>query len=279
MTSLRNLQLAFVSAIRTGNASPLAGHIVANGIPAERRVAIYANNVRENFLGTLEATFPVLVQLGGREWLRSIGTTYLRDCPSRTGNLHFVGERFAGFLGTVLGDTPYAYFQDVARLEWAYQQVLVAREPGTFDRDTLALLPPARHGAIVFAMNPAAQLVASVYPLLAIWQANRPESATQANQEVSLDAGASRLLVLRRRDHVELRDIPAGEFAFLSSIALHRPLATAAEHALHADPEFDLPAALTRLVQLDAITGWHVPDSNPFLLHLPRSSTHDAHDT
>jgi hypothetical protein len=263
MTSLRDLQLAFASAIRTGDAALVAGRVAANGIPADRRVAIYANNVRENFLGTLEATFPVLAQLGGRDWLRGVGTTYLRDCPSRSGNLHFVGERFACFLGAALGDTPYAYFQDVARLEWAYQEVLVAREPGVFDRDALALLAPARHGTIVFAMNPAARLVDSVYPLLAIWQANRPECAQQACPEVSLDAGASRLLVLRRRDHVELRDMPAGDFAFLSSIARQRPLATAAEDALHVDPDFDLPQALTRLVQLEAITGWRLPDSNP----------------
>jgi len=263
VTSLRDLQLAFATAVRTGDAAPLVGRVVTNGIPAERRVGIYANNVRENFLGTLEATFPVLARLGGRDWLRSVGTAYLRDCPSRTGNLHSVGERFACHLGAALGDTRYAYFQDVARLEWAYQQVLVAREPDAFDRDALARLPPARHGAVVFAMNPAAALIASVYPLLAIWQANRPECVADAGPEIPLDAGASRLLVLRRRDHVELRELPAGDFAFLSSIAQHRPLATAAEHALQADPDLDLPQALIRLVQLEIVTGWRLPDSNP----------------
>ncbi|HEX7373356.1 MAG TPA: DNA-binding domain-containing protein, partial [Steroidobacteraceae bacterium] len=226
------------------------------------RIGIYANNVRENFLGTLAATFPVLGRLGGRDWLRSVGTSYWQAFPSRTGNLHHVGQHFATFLGAHLCDTPYAYFADVAQLEWAYQQVLVAREPAPFDRAALAALPPSEHGAIVFELHAAARLVASVYPLFAIWESNQRDDTAGASATISLDAGPSRLLVIRRRDHVELRELPPGDFALLMAIARQHRLESAAVQALEADPGFDLPQALTRLVQLEAITGWHLPPSN-----------------
>ena len=67
MASLRDLQSAFASAVRFGDAGLVAPFVVDDGIEAERRVGIYANNVRENFLATLEATFPVLVRLAGRD--------------------------------------------------------------------------------------------------------------------------------------------------------------------------------------------------------------------
>ena len=60
MPALHDLQRAFAGAVRFGDASSIAPFVVPNGIEPERRVAIYANNVRVNFLDTLEAAFPVL---------------------------------------------------------------------------------------------------------------------------------------------------------------------------------------------------------------------------
>lgn len=257
MVSLRDLQSAFASAVRFGDAAVIAPWVVADGLEPERRVGIYANNVRENFLATLEATFPVLARLAGRDWLRQSGTAYLRTCPSRCGNLHYVGERYAAFLDAELAGAPHAYFADVARLEWAYQEVLVAAEPGVLDLAALALVAPERHASIVFTLNPAARLVASTYPLLAIWQANRP-GAPDDGRVIRLDEGPARLLVIRRADHVELRELPTGDFAFLDAIAGARTLETSAATALQADPSFNLPVSLGRLAQLGAFTDWRV---------------------
>ncbi len=258
MASLRELQSAFAHALASGDGNLVSPYVVANGIDPARRVGIYANNVRENFLATLEATFPVLARLAGRDWLRQGGGAYLRAFPSRSGNLHYVGEHYADFLERELADAPHAYFADVARLEWAYQEVLVAAEPGMLDLASLATVAPGQQGAIVFALSPAARLVRSVYPLLAIWKANRPETADDG-PTIRLDEGPSRLLVIRRHDHVELRELPGGEFEFLAACARSRALDSAAALATQADPSFDLPASLTRLVQLGAITDWSTP--------------------
>lgn len=259
MASLLDLQTAFATAVRGGDAGLLASYVVAAGISPARRLGIYANNVRENFLAVLEATFPVLGRLAGHDWLRQSGIRYQRACPSRVGNMHYVGDRYAAFLAAELAETPHVYFADVARLEWAYQLVLVAAEPGELDRASLADVPPADYGRLVFDLSPAAQLVSSVYPLFAIWQANRPEAALDTNATIRLDAGPSHVLILRRSDHVELREVPAGDFALLSAIAKSQRMETAVEEALRFDLSFDLAAALNRLVQIGALTGWNLP--------------------
>jgi hypothetical protein len=248
MASLRNLQAGFAHALRRGDAHAISPYLVANGLEPSQRVGIYANNVRENFLGTLEATFPVLLRLAGRDWLRQVGRRYLLEAPSRHGNLHYVGERFATWLKCEVEDGPYAYFVDVARLEWAYQEVLVAAESGTLDFAALGTMTPADHEALVLEPNPTLRLVDARWPLLAIWRANQPDVIDPPR--IDLDAGPSRLLLLRRADHVELRELSSGEFALVQAIARRRPLTLALEQTLEADPAADLSTTLTHLLEL-----------------------------
>jgi len=258
--SLRDLQYAFAGAVNHGDRGAIAPFVVANGLDPAQRLAIYANNIRENGLATLEAGFPVLLRLAGRDWFRQTGIGYLRRHPSPSGNLHYLGARLPEYLEAELADGPYAYFADVARLEWAYQEVLVAAEPSVFDLAALAAVPAARQLDLVLELSPASRLVGSVWPLLAIWRANQP--GDDSHGTVSLDAGACRLLVIRRDNHVELRALPPGEFALLHAITGAMNIVDAAAAALVADPDFELVAALPRLVRLGALTGFHLRQSN-----------------
>jgi hypothetical protein len=256
MTSLRDLQQAFASAVRFGDAAAIARYVDAGGIAPERRVHIYANNVRENFLATLEATYPVLARLAGEDWFRQTGTRYQRMHPSQHGNLHHVGERFAGFLRAQLADTPHAYFADVARLEWAYQEVLVAADGAALDLAALAAVPVERHADLVFELHPAARLVASPYPLLAIWRANQPGAGSEAS--IDLASGPSRVLVIRRAEHVELRELAAGDHAFLDAVSKQESLPNAADRGLASDPDFELSATLVRVARLGILSSFRL---------------------
>jgi hypothetical protein len=258
MASLRDLQLGFSYALRGGDAGAIARCIVANGLDPARRVGIYANNVRENFLATLEATFPVIRRLAGRDWLRQVGRRYLREAPSRHGNLHFVGERFAAWLRPELADGPYEYFVDVAQLEWAYQEVLVAAEARTLDLAALGAVAPDRYATLLLESNPTARLVGSRWPLLAIWRAHRPEITEPP--PVDLDAGPSRLMLVRRADHVELRELSAADFALARAIARRCPLTAALDRALAADPDADATASLVHVLQLGVASGFALRD-------------------
>lgn len=258
MVSLRDLQLGFSHALRGGDPGLIAHCVAANGVDPARRVGIYANNVRENFLATLEATFPVIQRLAGRDWLRQVGRRYLHEAPSRHGNLHYVGERFAAWLLPELADGPYAYFVDVARLEWAYQEVLVAAEPAELDLAALQAVQPDRYDALVLEPNPTLRLVDSRWPLLTLWRTQQPDVVDPP--PVDLDAGPSRLLLVRRADHVELRELSVGDFALARAIARRCPLTVALDRALAADPEADATASLVRLLQLGIASGFALRD-------------------
>jgi hypothetical protein len=252
MASLRELQQAFVDGVLSGRTAGICPLIAGNGIAPERRLGIYRNNASEGFLKTLEATFPVLMRLASRDWLRQTGREYMRRHPSRSGNMHYIGERFAAFLAEQLHDGEYAYFADVARLEWAYQEILVAADHPAFDISALQTVAPVDYPSLRFATHPALRLVSSAYPVLAIWKANRDETPV-GPAEIRLDAGASRLMLMRREKHVELRELSPGDYALLHAFTLGESLGDAAESALMADPALDLGAALARLAKLEVL--------------------------
>jgi hypothetical protein len=252
MTSLRELQHAFLDGALYGYPGRIADLIVENGIPADRRLGIYANNARAGFLAALEATFPVLVQLAGEDWFGQTARQYMRQHPSRAGNLHYVGERFADYLDHSLQASDYAYFADVARLEWAYQEVLIAPEHPSFEIGALANVAPADYELLRFEVHPAVRLVESHFPILAIWKANQKDAPANADP-IDLTSGVSRVLLIRRDDHVELREMPPGPFALLQAFARGQTFGEAAEAALIAEPGLDLGGALAQVVRLNTL--------------------------
>ena len=258
MLMLRDLQRAFVHGALSDSAPAfLSAQIIEDGMGPERRLAIYRNNAVEGFLKTLQATFPTIVRLAGEDWFRQVGKQYMRRYPSRSGNMHYVGERFATFLEAELAGSSYEYFADVARLEWAYQEVLVAADHPTFDPSALALVPPADYGALTFRTHPAMRLVRSRFPVLAIWRANQPDAA--ADERIALDQGSSSVLLIRRADHVELRELPPAEFALLAALARGESLERAAECALETDSRVALDGALGRIVSLGTLVDFTAP--------------------
>ena len=255
---LRDLQRAFVQGALSDSASAfLCAQIIEDGIGPERRLAIYRNNAVEGFLKTLQATFPTIVRLSGEDWFRQVGRQYMRRSPSRSGNIHYVGEQFATFLEAELKGSHYEYFADVARLEWAYQEVLVAADHPSFDLSALALVPATDYGALTFSTHPAMRLVRSRFPVLAIWRANQPDAASDAR--VALDQGSSNVLLIRREDHVELRELPPAEFVLLAALARGDSLQQATECALEAEPGIALDVALGRIVSLGTLVDFTAP--------------------
>jgi len=249
---LPELQSAFMRAILDGDGDEFYPQVVENGIAAETRVDIYANNARVSFRTTLEAAFPVIRRLGGDEWFRQAGDAYRREYPSRSGNLFHVGRWFPDFLGARYADSRYGYFADVARLEWAYQETLVAPECEPLDPAALGDVSPDVYGKLRFGLRPAVRLLRSDYPVLAIWRTCQPETV-EDDPGVTLDAGPSYVLLNRRSDHVELRELPAAEFALLGAFGAGHTLERAMQIAGEVDAAFDLAAALGHSVRMGVL--------------------------
>jgi hypothetical protein len=251
--SLPELQFRFVAALYGGSYDSLAQWIHDDGIDGEARIGIYRNNMREAFAKTLALEFPVIERLVGSDYWRQLVREFQANHPSRSGNLHHIGAPFAAFLRRLFGATPYAYLADVAELEWAYQEALVAADAPALDVGALQSIAPEQYAKLVFALHPACRLVPTGYPVIRIWRANQPD--VPVPETLDLRSGADLILVRRAAASIEFIALLPGQFAFLQALSRSAPLGEALDAALAVDDAFDAAQALRRYVALGALTG------------------------
>lgn len=260
MPSLPELQAGFVAAVlRRGPEEGLP--IAAAGIAPAARLSIYRTNARENFATALEAAYPALRRLMGREEFRRLAWSFQRRHPSRAGNLYHAGEGLPAFLAEHLSGTPDSHLAELARLEWAVQEVIVAEDAtGAFDFEALAAVPAERHGALRFRFDPGTRFVASTFPLFSLWQAlragNPPAGEEPVDPGIPLDQGGECLLVRRLGGGAELHRHSAAAHAFAAALAAGADLDGAVTAGRAVDPHFDPGAGLAHLARLGALTGF-----------------------
>jgi hypothetical protein len=250
---LRDLQLRFADALFDGADDAVISHVVANGVDPAERIDIYRNNLREGFIKALAIGFPVIERLVGTDYFRQLTLEFLRAHPSRAGNLHHISGPFPEFLRAWFVDTEYAYLADVAALECAHEEALIAADARPITADALRDVDPEDYEKLRFDLHPACKLVQSPYPIVRIWHANQPETST--DDVIDLREGGDRVLVLRTPDGVEFHSLPAGDFVALSAFARGEPLGVALDEAQRADAAFDLGAALRRFLSLNVLVG------------------------
>lgn len=146
---------------------------VMNGAP---RFDIHRNNWRGNLRAALRAGYPVIERLVGADFFNYCADAYIDAHPSQSSNLENYGEVFAPFLGEFPAASSLPYLVDVARLEFAIDELLTAHE----NDDHIVLCSP--------------------FPILKIWQANQP--GADPDLVIDLDAGGEKLLL--RRDGFEI---------------------------------------------------------------------------
>lgn len=258
MASLRELQSAFAQAILGGDTTAATTLIVPNGVEPADRISIYRNNVREGFIKALSTTYPAILKLGGEDWFRQAALRYWQAHPSRSGDLHFAGQHLPEFLAGELASTPHRYFSDVAKLEWHYHDILIAADMPSFDIQSLASIDEAQHERLIFDVHPAVRWMSSTVPVFAIWNANRTDSVDDP-AAIDLDVGPSRVILIRRDDHVEVREVTLDEYSLLECFAAGMTLGDACEMLLQKLPEFDLPNTLLQLARWGVLSNFRFP--------------------
>lgn len=256
MSTLRDIQENFSRSLRAGAGTGIASRVLAAGIDVEDRLQIYRNNVRANFLVAMQATYPLIERLGGSDWFAQSVQRYQAENPSRRGDLQYVGEEYARFLQDDLGRTEHGYFVDVARLEWAYQEVLTAASSTPFEHDVLGTIDEADYERIVFVPRAALRLVESRFPLMQIWRSNQP--GADLREPIHLDAGGDAILVIRRTDHIELRQLRRPLVALLRQWIAGVPLGIAVATAAAESDDFDFSRELTDLLAMQVIAAIHL---------------------
>jgi hypothetical protein len=244
--SLHRLQRSFTAHLFEDERASIIPWIRSDGIDPGARLRIYRNNLCEGFHKTLALEYPVVRRLVGNEYFRQFAIAFLASHPSTSGDLHHIGAPFPGFLRERFADTEYLYLADVASLEWAYQECLVAEESEVLDPLTLRDVPAHSYGTLRFTLRPACRLVHSRFPILKIWEANQPQMP--ADETIDLNDGADFLLVFRNPKGIYFRRIHEDDHRLLAAFAAGRSLDEALELSLAVNPHFDLRGALHRCI-------------------------------
>jgi hypothetical protein len=246
--SLPELQARFASSVFGDSSERSTPWIRAAGIAPELRLGIYRNNLQQGFTKTLALEFPVIQRLVGADYFRQLALSFLARHPSRSGDLHHIGAPFAAFLREQFAGTSYEYFAEVAALEWAWQECLVAEDDEALDPKALQTVPPNDFARLQFALRKAVRLLQSAYPIGRIWEVNQPGAA--AAELIDLASGPEFLLVHRVAAGARTTRLSAGEFALLSTLARSEPLEAALDTAVSCEPHFDLAVSLRRSFEL-----------------------------
>ena len=197
---------------------------VFSGEPSSERLAVYRRNVLANLHDALAAVYPVVRRLVGEAFFREAAERFAQAYPSHSGDLHRFGGGLASFLEAYLPARQLTYLPDVARLEWEVARAFHAADAKRLDVRALDALSEDERGRIRFRLQPAARLLASAHPILAIWEANQPErDGTPARS-----AGSDRVLVHREGFIVRVRALSTLDWRFLESVARGEPLGTIA---------------------------------------------------
>jgi hypothetical protein len=243
MPSLREIQHRFADAVLSSTITPdfVAGPQAFGG----DRIAIYRRTILANYRKALGASYPVVKRLTGATFFEAAVDAFVRAHPSRSGDLNIYGDNFGEFLSSYAPASELPYLEDVARLEWAIDEVQRATDAPCVPEAVLAALAtvtPERLPALRLTLNPSCRLLASPYPILRIWRTNQLHY--EGDDRVMLDEGADTLLLRRGPDGVSIERISADNHAWLAALQGGATLGASIGAAQDADATFDFGGAL-----------------------------------
>ncbi len=217
---------------------------------ADRRYAVYRNNVTVSLIGALEANFPAVRRLVGEEFFAGMAKLFVRAHPPKSRLLAEYGGDLAAFIETFVPLKAYPYIPDVARLERLWLDSYHELDAPVLDGAELAALPPEELFATRFIAHPATRLLASNYSAVTIMSANRAEGEVPPIDPSKPEFG----LVTRPHLAVDVRLISAASLLFFTRLIAGSTLAQAAEAALAGDAGFDLPGNLQGMLTAGIFT-------------------------
>lgn len=248
MASLPELQARFSAALR-GDPDVLAREVSSGGIDAAGRVSIYRNNSLAMFEGALERTYPVLRRRVGDDYFHQLARDYRARHPSRSGDLHWIGERFPGYVADTETGSGYEWLADLASLEWACETALIAGQEPAVGPGALAGLQPEQLAATRFRLQPSLRCIAFSFPVLDVWRANQPGAD---GAPIDLARGAQCVAVSCSEEGLELRELSPAVLEFIRLLQGEATLGEAVDRSRI--PIEALPDALGLLFEAGLVT-------------------------
>ena len=237
-------QRAFAQALIRPEAEMPEGIIDPAGNPAPKRFAVYRNNVIVSLTEGLMATFASVAALVGEEFFKAMARAFVQENPPSTPLLMEYGRDFARFIDEFPQAGGLPFLADVARVDRAWLDAYHAADALPLEPSQLERIDQETLLGACFVGHPATRLVASRYPVAAIWHAGRSgEAAAGIDPELRQSA-----LIVRPDTEVSVIALTAEQGAFFSAILDGHSLGDATEKAIAFDADFDLAKAFGLLI-------------------------------
>jgi hypothetical protein len=243
---------------------------------AGRGLAAYRSNARAHAARALAAGFPTVAALVGDDTLPALAADYLQSHPPERGDLAWLGAHLPAFIASSAALASEPYLADVARLDAAVAQALIAAD-GSPALGTLQLLADREPDSVWLQLAPGAQLLSSAYPIASIWIAHQPPtvgldgdatadpSAPDSDPFAAVRAAfahgrGEQALVWRQGWRVSVRAQPPAAARFVAAVLAGRALGPALDAA---GDGFDFGAWLTEALGAGLLLGAALVASTP----------------
>jgi len=247
---LAGLQADFAAALAGGDAGEFVAHVAGDPATALARLAVYRRAIAANRSGALLAAYPVVARLVGESFFAEATLQYSAAVPPGDADLNRHGAAFPEFLAAYEHAAAMPWLPDVARLEWASHEALLAADAPPFDFAKLAAVQEDEQAQLAFTLHPSVRLERSAWPVLAIWEANQPDRDGTPDR----DAGADDVLVWREDNRARMALLSPVQAAIVARLANGRPLG----ELTGPGPGEELAAMLARLAGHGMLAGFSV---------------------
>ncbi len=215
-----------------------------------KRYNVYRNNVTVSLIDALAAVYPAVQRITGVEFFRAMARFHVRATPPVSPLLFEYGRDFPSFIETYEYARDLPWLADTARIERAWLDAYHAADARPLEAAALASVNQSALAQVRFVPHPAARIVRSRYPAVAIFATNRMDGpVTPLNSSDAEDA-----LITRPDDDVMVSLLPAGGAAFLVALLEGEPLGAAVQSAFNEAGSFDLATNLTAMISAGVFT-------------------------
>ena len=251
-------QRHFSAALLAPDLSPPADVVGPKpGKQAQKRFAVYRNNVIVSLTSSLMAAFPTVLALVGEEFFRAMARPYIMQSPPKSPMLTAYGSTFGDFLEGFEPVANLPYLGDVARLEHAWLAAYHAADCPALDPTRLQQVEPELLGDVTFTFHPATRLLSCQNAAYSIWAAHKEDDPASAMAE--LEHIPQDILITRPEWDVTVVSLPPGGYAFAMALSQGKSLAEAAQLAATQHETFDFALNLGGLLETGALSNLHLP--------------------
>ncbi|HVI54500.1 MAG TPA: DNA-binding domain-containing protein [Luteibacter sp.] len=240
--------MSALARFQAGFAHALHGDVATFAAANQAAFAVYRNTALRACLDALEANYPAVACLVGREWFRAAAAIYVSQSPPRDPRLSDYGDTFASFLAAFEPAGELPYLADVARLDRLWSESLVAADAVTLTAATMVTLEPDAIASLRLRVHPATRSFTSSQPAVSIWEASRAGIAVDAGLVWRAESA-----IVTRVDHgVRIAPLDVAAVHLLATIDAGASLADAAQSTLSHSPDARIDLLLADLLQAGA---------------------------